>query len=52
MKATFRATTQTGILISGAGVSIDGGVDFVAGTVEVLAPERCGSIKSKINLKN
>ena len=39
MKATFRATGQTGILISGAGVSIDAVVsDFVAGAVEVLAP--------------
>lgn len=38
-KATFRATGQTGILISGAGVSIDAVVsDFIAGAVEVLAP--------------
>lgn len=39
-KATFRATGQTGILISGAGVSIDAVVsDFIAGAVETLAPD-------------
>lgn len=39
MKATFRATGQTGILITGAGVSIDAVVsDFIAGAVETLAP--------------
>ncbi|QTF07672.1 DUF1611 domain-containing protein [Brenneria izadpanahii] len=38
-KATFRATGQTGILISGAGVSIDAVVsDFTAGAVETIAP--------------
>jgi len=38
-KATFRATGQTGILVSGAGISIDAVVaDFIAGAVEVLAP--------------
>ncbi|PWC22908.1 DUF1611 domain-containing protein [Brenneria roseae subsp. roseae] len=38
-KATFRATGQTGILISGSGVSIDAVVsDFIAGAVETLAP--------------
>lgn len=38
-KATFRATGQTGILVSGAGVCMDSVVsDFVAGAVEVLAP--------------
>lgn len=38
-KATFRATGQTGILISGAGVSIDAVVsDFIAGAVETIAP--------------
>lgn len=39
MKATFRATGQTGILITGAGVSIDAVVsDFISGAVEALAP--------------
>lgn len=38
--ATFRATGQTGILITGAGVSIDAVVaDFISGAVEWLAPE-------------
>ncbi|MCL2899557.1 N-acetyltransferase DgcN [Brenneria tiliae] len=38
-KATFRATGQTGILISGSGVSIDAVVsDFIAGAVETIAP--------------
>lgn len=38
-KATFRATGQTGILISGSGVSIDAVIsDFIAGAVETLAP--------------
>jgi len=37
--ADFRATGQTGILITGAGVSIDAVIaDFIAGAVEVLAP--------------
>ncbi len=40
MKATFRATGQTGILISGGGVSIDAVVaDFISGAVEWLAPD-------------
>lgn len=39
MKATFRATGQTGILITGGGISIDAVVsDFLAGAVEELAP--------------
>ena len=39
-KADFRATGQTGILITGEGVSIDAVIaDFIAGAVEVLAPE-------------
>lgn len=39
LKATFRATGQTGILISGGGVPIDAVVsDFVAGAAEQLSP--------------
>jgi uncharacterized NAD-dependent epimerase/dehydratase family protein len=38
-KATFRATGQTGIMISGAGVPIDAVVsDFIAGAAEALSP--------------
>lgn len=38
-KATFRATGQTGILITGGGVPLDAVVaDFMAGAVEVLTP--------------
>ncbi|CAG9001488.1 MAG: hypothetical protein CENE_03508 [Candidatus Celerinatantimonas neptuna] len=37
--ADFRATGQTGILVSGAGVSIDSVVsDFISGAVEELSP--------------
>lgn len=40
VSATFRATGQTGILISGAGTSIDAVVsDFTAGAMEILAPD-------------
>lgn len=40
IKATFRATGQTGILITGAGVPLDAVVaDFMAGAVEVLTPD-------------
>ncbi len=39
MKADFRATGQTGILITGEGVSIDAVVaDFISGAVEWLSP--------------
>ena len=39
VKATFRATGQTGILIAGHGVAIDAVVsDFVAGAAESLSP--------------
>ncbi len=39
MKADFRATGQTGILIAGQGVSIDAVVaDFISGAVEYLSP--------------
>lgn len=39
MKADFRATGQTGILIDGSGVPLDAVVaDFMAGAVEVLTP--------------
>ncbi|MFZ4748028.1 MAG: DUF1611 domain-containing protein [Sphingomonas sp.] len=38
--ATFRATGQTGVLISGGGVAIDAVVaDFLAGVVEDLSPD-------------
>ncbi|MEM7520906.1 MAG: N-acetyltransferase DgcN, partial [Pseudomonadota bacterium] len=40
MKSTFRATGQTGILITGSGVPLDAVVaDFMAGAVEYLTPE-------------
>ena len=38
--ATFRASGQTGIMISGAGIPIDAVVaDFLSGAAEVLSPE-------------
>jgi uncharacterized NAD-dependent epimerase/dehydratase family protein len=40
MKATFRATGQTGILITGGGVPLDAVVaDFMAGSIEWLTPD-------------
>ena len=40
MKATFRATGQTGILITGGGIPLDAIVaDFMAGSVEWLTPD-------------
>ncbi|MEM7226495.1 MAG: N-acetyltransferase DgcN [Pseudomonadota bacterium] len=40
MKADFRATGQTGIMIAGTGVSIDAVVaDFISGAVEWLSPD-------------
>ncbi|MHA1164967.1 MAG: N-acetyltransferase DgcN [Alphaproteobacteria bacterium] len=39
MKATFRATGQTGILITGEGISVDAVIaDFISGAIEVIAP--------------
>jgi uncharacterized NAD-dependent epimerase/dehydratase family protein len=40
VKATFRATGQTGIMIAGNGIPIDAVVsDFVAGAAELVSPE-------------
>lgn len=40
MKATFRATGQTGILVTGAGVPLDAVIaDFMAGSIEYLTPD-------------
>ncbi len=40
VRATFRATGQTGILIAGSGIAIDALVaDFVAGAAETLSPD-------------
>lgn len=40
MKATFRATGQTGILVTGDGVPLDAVIaDFMAGSVEWLTPD-------------
>jgi uncharacterized NAD-dependent epimerase/dehydratase family protein len=41
LKADFRATGQTGILIAGGGVPVDAVVaDFISGSVEALSPAR------------
>nr|WP_246350337.1 DUF1611 domain-containing protein [Sphingobium boeckii] len=40
INATFRASGQTGILISGGGIAIDSVVaDFIAGAAELLSPD-------------
>lgn len=40
MKATFRATGQTGVMISGEGLAIDAVVsDFVSGAAELISPD-------------
>ena len=40
LPATFRATGQTGVLISGGGVAVDAVVaDFLSGVVELLSPD-------------
>ena len=40
LKSTFRATGQTGILITGSGVPLDAVIaDFMAGSVEYLTPD-------------
>ena len=40
MKSTFRATGQTGILITGSGVPLDAVIaDYMAGAVEFLTPD-------------
>lgn len=40
LNASFRATGQTGILISGSGVSVDAVVsDFISGATEFVSPE-------------
>jgi uncharacterized NAD-dependent epimerase/dehydratase family protein len=40
MSATFRATGQTGIMITGGGIPIDAVVtDFIAGAAELLSPD-------------
>jgi uncharacterized NAD-dependent epimerase/dehydratase family protein len=40
VKATFRATGQTGVMIAGSGIAIDAIVsDFIAGAAEALSPD-------------
>jgi uncharacterized NAD-dependent epimerase/dehydratase family protein len=42
VKADFRATGQTGVLIAGEGVAVDAVVaDFISGAIEQLVPARC-----------
>ena len=39
LKADFRATGQTGVLVTGAGIAIDAVIaDFISGAVEALSP--------------
>ena len=41
VRADFRATGQTGVMIAGEGVAVDAVVaDFISGAIEQLAPER------------
>ena len=41
IKADFRATGQTGILISGSGVPLDAVIaDFISGAIEMISPPR------------
>jgi uncharacterized NAD-dependent epimerase/dehydratase family protein len=41
IKADFRATGQTGILVAGSGVPLDAVIaDFISGAIEQLSPER------------
>ena len=43
-QATFRATGQTGVMISGGGVAIDAVVaDFIAGAAEALSPDNAAA---------
>lgn len=40
IKASFRATGQTGMMISGAGIAVDAVIsDFIAGAAETLSPD-------------
>lgn len=45
MKSTFRATGQTGIFITGDGISVDAVVsDFISGSTEWLSPDNGKSV--------